>query len=132
MTEHLISRRTFGGSIVAFGTLAASAAAISATQLKPTPAQTIGPFYPVEHLAEQDADLTWINGHKQRAQGNVIQVTGRVLDRYGNPVSGARLDIWQCNSLGRYAHANDIATMPLNPDFQGFASVRTGPMAIGE
>lgn len=37
------------------------------------------------------------------------------------------MDIWQCNSLGRYAHANDIAKMPLDPNFQGYASTRTGP-----
>ena len=86
----------------------------------------MGPFFPVDRLDEEDADLTWIKGHQKRATGDVIQVAGRVLDRYGKPVSGARLDIWQCNSLGRYAHANDVATMPLDPDFQGYASIRTG------
>ena len=121
---HQLSRRAFGGSILALGALASTRAA--ASTLKPTPTQTIGPFYPVERLAEEDADLTWIKGHTKRAEGTVIQVRGRVLDRYGHPVSGARLDIWQCNSLGRYAHANDIATMPLDPDFQGFAAIRTG------
>ena len=121
---HQLSRRAFGGSILALGALASTRAA--ASTLKPTPTQTIGPFYPVERLAEEDADLTWVKGHTKRAEGTVIQVRGRVLDRYGHPVSGARLDIWQCNSLGRYAHANDIATMPLDPDFQGFAAIRTG------
>ncbi len=127
MTDHVnqLTRRAFGGSVLAFGALAASTGA-AAAELLPTPAQTLGPFFPVDRLAEEDADLTWIKGHQKRASGNVIQVTGRVLDRYGKPVSGARLDIWQCNSLGRYAHANDIATMPLDPDFQGYASIRTG------
>lgn len=124
MTDPLFSRRTFGGSVLATGVLAASKA--FAAELKPTPTQTIGPFYPVQRLAEEDADLTWIKGHKKRAEGNVIQVTGRVLDRFGNPVSGARLELWQCNSLGRYAHPNDVATAPLDPNFQGFASIRTG------
>jgi protocatechuate 3,4-dioxygenase, beta subunit len=119
-----ISRRAFGGSILAIGALAATKA--TATAPKPTPSQTIGPFYPVERLAEEDADLTWIKGHKKRAEGTVIQLRGRVLDLHGNPVSGAKLEIWQCNSLGRYAHANDVATMPLDPDFQGYANVRTG------
>ena len=122
---HQLSRRAFGGSVLALGALAASKAATAAPPLKPTPLQTIGPFYPIERLAEEDADLTWIKGHKKRAEGNVIEVTGRVLDQRGNPVSGARLDIWQCNSLGRYAHALDPATLPLDPDFQGFAAIRT-------
>lgn len=121
-----LSRRAFGGSVIALGALAASKAATAATDLKPTPEQGMGPFYPVERLAEADADLTWIKGHKKRADGSVIQVAGRVLDRYGNPVSGARLEIWQCNSLGRYAHVNDVATTPLDPNFQGYASIRTG------
>ena len=119
------SRRAFNGSVLALGALAATKA-ISAAELPPTPSQTMGPFFPVDRLAEEDADLTWIKGHKKRADGNVIQVSGRVLDQYGNPVSGAQLDIWQCNSLGRYAHANDVATMPLDPNFQGYASIRTG------
>ena len=118
-----LSRRAFGGSVLALAALAATRAA--AAELKATPTQTLGPFYPIERLAEEDADLTWVKGHTKRAEGAVIQVRGRVLDRYGNPVSGARLEIWQCNSLGRYAHANDVAPMPLDPNFQGYASIRT-------
>lgn len=121
----IYSRRFFGGSVVALGALAASRS-VAAAELALTPSQTIGPFFPVDRLAEEDADLTWIKGQSKRADGNVIEVTGRVLDQYGNPVSGARLNIWQCNSLGRYAHANDKAAMPLDPNFQGYASVRTG------
>ena len=120
-----LSRRAFAGSVITLGALAASKAATAATDLKPTPTQMLGPFYPIERLAEEDADLTWIKGHTKRAEGTVIQVRGRVLDRYGNPVSGARLEIWQCNSLGRYAHANDVATTPLDPNFQGYASIQT-------
>eukprot|EP01036_Dinobryon_divergens_P049154 gene49154-65882_t len=35
---------------------------------------------------------------------------GRVLDRKGNPVRGAALELWQCNAAGRYDHPGDIAT----------------------
>lgn len=122
----LLSRRVFAGSALAAAALVAGKFAHAAGELASTPAQTMGPFYPVQRLAEEDADLTWIKGHKKRAQGQVIQVTGRVLDRQGNPVSGARVELWQCNSLGRYAHPNDIATAPLDPDFQGFAAIRAG------
>jgi protocatechuate 3,4-dioxygenase beta subunit len=126
----IMSRRAFAASALAAAGIAAARGASAATELPPTPSQTIGPFYPVQRLTEDDADLTWIKGHAKRAQGNVIQVTGRVLDRYGNPVRNARLELWQCNSFGRYAHPADPATQPLDPDFQGYASVGTG--ATGE
>lgn len=124
--DHLLSRRAFAGSALATATLLAAGKASAATEQAMTPGQTIGPFYPIQRLAEVDADLTRIKGHKNRAKGTVIEVTGRVLDRYGNPVRGARLELWQCNAAGRYAHPNDVATAPLDPDFQGFAAIATG------
>lgn len=124
--DRLLSRRAFAGSVLATAALVTAGRAHAATELPLTPDQDLGPFYPIQRLAEADADLTWIKGHKKRAEGKVIEVTGRVLDRYGNPVSGARLELWQCNTHGRYAHPGDSATTPLDPDFQGFAALRTG------
>lgn len=123
--EILLSRRAFAGSALASATMIGIAKAHAAEAIDPTPSQTIGPFFPVQRLLESDADLTRIKGHRNRAKGTIIEVTGRVLDRFGKPVSGARLDLWQCNAAGRYAHPNDVATAPLDPDFQGFAGIRT-------
>jgi protocatechuate 3,4-dioxygenase beta subunit len=125
-SDRRLSRRAFAGSALAAATLVAAGRGFAATPLVPTPDQELGPFYPIQRMAEADADLTWIKGHKKRAEGTVIQVTGRVLDRRGNPMSGARLELWQCNAVGRYAHPNEVATMPLDPDFQGYAAIRTG------
>ena len=36
------------------------------------------------------------------------------------------LELWQANAAGRYMHASDPATAPLDPDFQGFARLVTG------
>lgn len=96
-----------------------------AADLRRTPAQTAGPFYPIEKPLDQDADLTLIRGRKQRAAGQVVHVMGRVLDARGEPVSGARLEIWQANAQGRYTHPRDRNTQPLDPDFEGFASLET-------
>jgi protocatechuate 3,4-dioxygenase, beta subunit len=121
-----MTRRVFAGSALAGAALLAGPAAAAEQALKLTEGGPLGPFYPVDRLAEDDADLTWLKGHGQRALGDVIEVTGRVLDMRGNPVSGARLELWQCNAAGRYAHAADVATAPLDPNFQGFAALQTG------
>ena len=124
--DHLLSRRTFAGSVLATATLIGARGATAAEPLAPTPSQDMGPFYPIQRLLDSDADLTKIKGHKNRAKGTVIEVTGRLLNRQGNPVRGAKLELWQCNAAGRYAHVNDIATAPLDPDFQGYAAITTG------
>ena len=91
----------------------------------PTPANPEGPFYPNRPQAETDADLTLIEGHEQRASGEVIRISGRVLDEDGQPVTGAVVDVWQANTHGRYHHENDPATAPVDPDFQGWAVMKT-------
>ncbi|WP_422061738.1 hypothetical protein [Sphingopyxis sp.] len=128
MTNRLngMTRRAFTGSALAASIALTSGAKAAEAALRPTASGDLGPFYPIDRLAEDDADLTWIKGHDKRAMGDVIEVSGRVLDRYGKPVSGATLEVWQANSVGRYAHPNDIATAPIDPNFQGYAQIRTG------
>jgi protocatechuate 3,4-dioxygenase beta subunit len=70
---------------------------------------------------DTDADLTLIEGRTERAQGTVVQLTGRVLDQDGRPVRGAKIELWQANAHGRYAHPADVNPAPLDPNFQGFA-----------
>jgi protocatechuate 3,4-dioxygenase beta subunit len=95
-------------------------------QLKPTPLSSIGPFYPVVRGVDADNDLTLVSGSTGRALGQIIEVSGRVLDRRGNPVSGATVEIWQANAVGRYAHPSDTNPLPLDPNFQGFAKLLSG------
>jgi protocatechuate 3,4-dioxygenase beta subunit len=93
----------------------------------PTSAQELGPFYPVHHLADVDADLTRVQGQPGVAKGTPINVLGRVVDMKGNPVPNARLELWQANAAGRYLHPGDASNpRPIDPDFQGFAVLRTG------
>ena len=86
-----------------------------------TSTQTIGPFYPVARPLDQDADLTRIGSSSTPAKGQVIEVMGRVLGPDGRPIPGAKLDIWQANAAGRYAHPGDTNPAPLDPGFQGAA-----------
>ena len=118
------SRRSF---LQAGAGLAASAA-LATVMAKPTaltPANPEGPFYPQHKQVDKDADLTLIDGHTEHAQGQVIRVTGQVLDDKDQPVEGALVDIWQANTHGRYHHEDDPATAPEDPDFQGWGMVKT-------
>jgi len=92
--------------------------------LRLTPEQIMGPFYPVLKPLDRDADLTVVKGKKGKAQGQVIQLMGRVLNAKGEPVKGARLELWQANTHGRYMHPADVNPAPLDPNFEGF-SVQT-------
>jgi protocatechuate 3,4-dioxygenase beta subunit len=119
-----IDRRTI---IKAGAGIAASAitASVIANSSEPTPANPEGPFYPKHQQVDKDTDLTVIDGHTERAEGEVIRVTGQVLDEMGNPVDGALVDIWQANSHGRYHHEDDTSKAPEDPNFQGWGMVKT-------
>lgn len=85
-----------------------------------TPMQTMGPFYPVLRPLDHDMDLTVLKGRRGHAQGKLIHLTGRVLNSRGEPVKGAKVELWQANTHGRYDHPADINPAPLDPNFQGF------------
>ncbi len=92
-----------------------------------TAAQTAGPFYPTRDRDDEDVDLTWVRGRKERAAGDVIHVRGRVLDEQCQPIEGALVEIWQANKWGRYDHEEDAGNpRPLDPNFQSWGEVRTG------
>jgi protocatechuate 3,4-dioxygenase beta subunit len=94
--------------------------------LPPTPQQTAGPFYPLTLPFDSDNDLIHIAGRTGAANGIVTYVTGQVLDRTGRPVSGARVEIWQCDAGGRYHYVHDDrADRPLDENFQGYGQTTT-------
>jgi len=124
--NRIVSRRQMLQLGVAFGgfALANPLSSIYAQdqKLKQTPNLVMGPFYPLTKPLDQDADLTAISGRSGRAQGKIIYLMGRVLNRNGDPVQGAKLEIWQTNTHGRYAHPSDPNTAPLDPNFQGYGA----------
>ena len=96
------------------------------SRLRPTNEQVLGPFYPMPLPADQDADLTVIAGKNGRALGQIVYVSGRVTNVRGEPVANAELELWQANSVGRYSHPGDQGSPPLDPNFEGYAKIRTG------
>jgi len=114
----------FAGAGLASAGLLWTSGARAVGEKAATATSTIGPFYPIVHPGDSDADLTWVTGHDKRAIGQVIEVSGRVFDVKGNPLPGATLELWQANAAGRYDHPSDPAVAPLDPNFQGYATLR--------
>jgi protocatechuate 3,4-dioxygenase beta subunit len=84
----------------------------------------LGPFYPLSELP-QNPDLTRVSGRAGRAEGQVLNVIGRVLNLAGEPVRNAKIEVWQANAYGRYAHPSDPNPAPLDPNFAGAAALTT-------
>lgn len=93
-----------------------------------TPAQTEGPYYPSPSMRfpDSDNDLVKIDGKVREAGGEIIILKGRVLDKSGSPVAGARVEIWQCDANGRYLHSRESGSAERDAAFQGFGHVTTG------
>ncbi len=97
-----------------------------AATLPATPRQTAGPFYPLSIPANSDNDLVQVAGHNGTAKGTVTYVSGRVLDPDGRPLFGMRVEIWQCDTNGRYHYVrDDRADTPLDDNFQGYGQTIT-------
>lgn len=95
----------------------------AANTLPPTPQQTAGPFYPLTFPKDSDNDLLHVTGHSGAAHGIPTKITGRILDLNGQPISGVRVEIWQCDANGRYHYVRDGgAAQPRDDDFQGYGT----------
>ena len=94
-------------------------------KLLPTVKQAEGPYYPIKKPIDQDADLTLIGAQKERAQGDVYIIQGRVLNIDGQPLSNALVEIWQANKWGRYQDRRDASDLPWDHNFQGYGKART-------
>lgn len=121
------TRRGLVGRITAFA--GAWLFGIQASAAERTPSAAEGPFYPTRsmRMADVDNDLVKVAGLVQEAGGEVIVLTGRVLDDAGQPRDGLRVEIWQCDVNGRYLHSGDRGAVAYDTGFQGFGHDITGP-----
>lgn len=81
--------------------------------------EVTGPVYGHSSVEAGDADLTTNAGTGAAPLGERIVVSGRVLEEDGRPVPNTLVEVWQCNSAGRYPHVNDVHDAPLDPNFLG-------------
>lgn len=117
-------RRVVLKSLLA-SSLACSTHLALAQSLVATPAQTEGPFYPDKLPLDQDNNLITISGHGTSAGGEITDLTGRILDLHGKPLSGVTIEIWQVDHNGHYIHSGD-ASAKNDANFQGFGRFETG------
>jgi len=72
---------------------------------KPTPSQTVGPFFA--------RDLLWEGGGRVlfpgQGQGDRIALTGRVVDGNGAPVVDALFETWQADAAGKFPSGGEGA-----------------------
>jgi protocatechuate 3,4-dioxygenase, beta subunit len=88
-----------------------------------TLSEVTGPTFQTGWAGPNNADLT--HQHKGEPIGERIIVAGRVLDEDGKPVPHTLVELWQCNSTGRYIHERDQHNAPLDPNFTGKGQVVT-------
>jgi protocatechuate 3,4-dioxygenase, beta subunit len=82
-----------------------------------TLSEVTGPLFGHDQISETDNDLT--RQHAGEPIGERITVSGRVIDDNGLPIRNTLVEIWQCNSAGRYFHRTDQHPAPLDPNFTG-------------
>jgi protocatechuate 3,4-dioxygenase beta subunit len=119
----LISRRLLLGSAAALGSVAALPV-LAQARLMPTPPSTEGPFYPRSFPVDADADLVQVAGQGGRARGQVLYLAGKLFKHDGALISGAEIEIWQCDAGGVYHHVGS-ASRGADPNFQGYGKTRT-------
>lgn len=78
---------------------------------------------PAPRLGEND--LTRVAPGRPLAQGDQIEVVGRLTDERGRPIRQGLVEIWNANKWGRYTHSEDPAREPLDPNFLGVGRTLT-------
>lgn len=126
MRERLNNAATLRRRQAIFALSALGVAPLARTQAgagRATPSQTLGPFYPRnagERPRQTDADLLAFDGDRLLSRGVPLYLTGRILDRRGNPIAQAEVEIWQCDANAVYHHPAGGAESERDPHFQGY------------
>jgi protocatechuate 3,4-dioxygenase alpha subunit len=85
--------------------------------------QTIGPFFPMRLAEAANTDLTELRG--KSARGTRITLSGQILERDGQAVKNAIVEIWQPDSEGLFCHPADPRAGAADPNFLGWGRCAT-------
>ena len=89
---------------------------------RPTPSQTVGPFFAHSLLGEDRSELV------SPDHPSAVRIRGTVYDGAGEVVPDAMIEVWQANASGRYAHPEDNREdLPLDEGFEGFGRFGSDP-----
>jgi protocatechuate 3,4-dioxygenase beta subunit len=91
-----------------------------------TPADYEGPFYPVTRQEDIDNDLVHVKGRTGIAKGDILNLSGVVVNTKGEARENLIIEIWQTDPHGRYKHPGDSTPGERDPDFQYWGAAATG------
>ncbi|MBC8319060.1 MAG: hypothetical protein H8E41_14285 [Desulfobulbaceae bacterium] len=92
-----------------------------------TPADYEGPFYPVTRQEDIDNDLVHVKGQVGVARGDILNLSGIVVNTRGEAQENVIIEIWQTDPQGRYKHPGDSTPDARDPNFQYWGAAITGP-----
>jgi len=91
---------------------------MSGENLVRTPGDSEGPFYPLVRQPDEDNDLIHVTGHARAAKGNILYLSGKVVNTEGQPMKDVEVEIWQTDPRGLYNDPRDSSPGERDPDFQ--------------
>ena len=90
-----------------------------------TPKQTEGPFYPDKMPLDTDNDLLMISDNITPAVGEITHLTGKILDKNGEAIRNALVEIWQVDANAVYIHSRSDNAGKHDKNFQGYGRFTT-------
>jgi protocatechuate 3,4-dioxygenase, beta subunit len=90
-----------------------------------TPVDHEGPFYPVTKQQDVDNDLIHIQGQSGIAKGDILKLSGMIVNTSGVAQQNLIIEIWQTDPLGRYKHPGDSTPGERDPNFQYWGAAFT-------
>jgi protocatechuate 3,4-dioxygenase beta subunit len=99
--------------------------AVAEEQLIKTPEDYEGPFYPVSRQQDIDNDLIHVTGQAGVAEGDILNLSGLVVNTGGEAQKDIIIEIWQTDPQGRYKHPGDSTPGERDPNFQYWGAAIT-------